>query len=364
MNVGELLRLLKPYMNYARYTDERFLNEILRCIVKTGEVLMRNGDAYYFDKSYTSKIMNNHASIPPAILETAMNKDLTPSIFQEFSLFYEKRINHAKEEKLREILSEVLNDDAAFVQSEKENLLSLSNNTEFLFALLMKTIFIKNDTAISSGKVLWKRGNSYIQVVFGNLFNYAFFDRRKRKNIVVIPVNTRFDTHLSTKLENTIYPMISSETIHGEWLLRLEKQKGRIDDIPERIQDDLRCQRCICNDDGEYPIGTIAVVDIGNTCFYLLAISNFDTHNNARSTPENIEQALKSLFDFYDVNGQGYEIYLPLLGTGRSRTGMTIQDSFELIKEEALARTESFHGKITIIIRNDNKDEIDIGGGN
>ena len=88
MNTGELLRLLKPYLNYAKYNDEKFLNEILKCIVKTGNVLMRNGEPFYFDKSYTSKIINNHACIPPAILETAIDKNLLCEIFHEFTLFY------------------------------------------------------------------------------------------------------------------------------------------------------------------------------------------------------------------------------------------------------------------------------------
>ncbi len=360
MNTGELLRLLKPYLNYAKYNDEKFLNEILKCVVKTGNVLMRNGEPFYFDKSYTSKIMNNHACIPPAILEAAMDKNLLAEMFDAFSLFYEKRIKHVKTEELRGIICDALGSDTTFTPSEKDELssISASDNILFLFTLLMKSLFIKNDTTISSGIVIWKNGNSYIQAVYGNIFKYAFSDRRKRKTIVVIPVNTRFDTHLSTKLENTVYPMISSETVHGEWLLRLEKLKGRIDDIPERIQSDLRCRGSICNSDGEYPIGTIAVVEIGNTCFYLLAISSFDERNHAKSKPKFIEQAVNSLLDFYDINGQGYEIYLPLLGTGRSRSGMSLQVSFDLIKQKALDRTGSIHGRITIVISNDNKDEI------
>ena len=362
MNTGELLRQLKPFLKYAKYNNEKFLNELLKCIVKTGNVLTRNGEPFYFDKSYTSKIINNHASIPPVILETAMDKNLLPTIYQEFSLFYDSRINSIKTKEMKEKLLDALNTDTTFSPSEKKELLSISDSKLFLFSLLMKSILIKNDTTISSGTVIWKKGNSYLQVVYGNLFKYAFSDRRKRKTIVVIPVNTRFDTHLSSKLENTAYPMISSETVHGEWLLRLEKKKGRIDDIPERIQSDLRYRGFICTDDGEYPIGTIAVVDIGNTCFYLLAISSFDKHNHAKSKPEYIEQAVTSLLDFYDINGQGYELYIPLLGTGRSRAGMSLQQSFDLIKQKYLDCIGSIHGKITIVISNDNKDEIVLGG--
>lgn len=362
MNTGELLRELKPYLNYAKYSNERFLNDILRCIVDTGNVLDQNGDPFYFDKSYTSKIINNHSRIPPEILEAAMDEELLFEIYQEFSLFYDSHINHKKSDDMRKTLSDIINADTDFTHSDKTDLLSEPDNKRFLFTLLMNTLFVKNDIAISSGINIWKKGNSYIQAVYGDIFKYAFSNRRKRKNIVVIPVNTRFDTHLATKLENAVHPMVSSETIHGEWLLRVEKQMGRIDDIPERIQKDLRYRGCICNEEAEYPIGTIAVVDIGNTCFYLLAISNFDECNRAKSTPECIEQAVNKLLDFYDRNGQGYEIYIPLLGTGRSRAGMSFQESFDLIKQEALNRADSFHGKISIVISIENKGEIYLGG--
>lgn len=364
MNTGRLLRELKPYLNYAKYSNEKFLNDILKCIVETGNVLDHNGDSLYFDKSYTSKIINNHASIPPGILETVMDKNLLSVILQEFSVFYETRINHKKTDDMRKTLSDIINADTDFANSDKTELLSESDNMRFLFTLFIKTLFVKNDTEINSGIIIWKKGDSYIQAVYGDLFKYAFSNRRKRKNIVVIPVNTRFDTHLTTKLENAVYPMISSVTLHGEWLLRVEKQKGRIEDMQERIQNDLRYRGCICNEHEKYPIGTIAVVDIGNTCFYLLAISSFDEHNCAKSTPEYIEQAVNKLLEFYDSNGQGYEIYIPLLGTGRSRAGMSFQESFDLIKQEALNRAGSFHGKITIVISKDIKGEILFGGDN
>ena len=362
MNTGELLRHLKPYIKNSKYSNEKFLNDMLSCIVETGNILDHNGELFYFDKTYTSKIINNHASIPPKIRETAMDEKLLSAILQKFSLFYENHINYKKTDDMRKTLSDILSTDTDFTHSDKIELLSESDNMYFLFRLMMKTLFIKNVTAISSGSIIWKKGNSYIQASYGDIFKYAFSNKRKRKNIVVIPVNTRFDTHLTTKLENAVYPMISSVTIHGEWLLRVEKQKWRIEDIPARIQNDLRCRGYICNENEEYPIGTIAVVDVGNTCFYLLAISNFDEHNQAKSTPNYIEQAVNSLLDFYNSNGQGYEMYIPLLGTGRSRAGMSFQESFDLIKQEALNREDSFHGKITIVISNENKDEIILGG--
>ena len=364
MNLGELIIQLKPYLRYAKYTDEKFLNELLTCIVKPCDVVTSDGDPFYFDKTYTSKIKNNHADIPPGIREAALNKQLLKEMFQEFSLFYTKRINTAKVDDMRKRIVDIIVVDETFTDSERKELSAISDSKYFLFSLLMKTLFLDNNTAVTTGTVLWSRGNSYIQIIYGDIFKYGFSSRRKKKNIVVIPVNTRFDTHLATKLENAVHPMISSETIHGEWLLRMEKHKGRIDDIPDRIKSDLESKNHNCNSRNEYSIGTIASIDIGNTCFYLLAISNFDDCNRANSKPEYIQTAVNSLLDYYDVNGQGYEMYIPLLGTGRSRAGMSIQESFDLIMYEIAKRYDAFHGKITIVVSNDNKDEINIGGDN
>ena len=41
---------------------------------------------------------------------------------------------------------------------------------------------------------------------------------------------------------------------------------------------------------------------------------------------------------------------------------MSLQASFDLIKQKALDRTVSFHGKISIVISNENKGEIVLGG--
>ena len=41
-----------------------------------------------------------------------------------------------------------------------------------------------------------------------------------------------------------------------------------------------------------------------------------------------------------------------------------IQESFDLIMYEIAKRYDAFHGKITIVVSSDNKDENNIGGDN
>ena len=69
----------------------------------------------------------------------------------------------------------------------------------------------------------------------------------------------------------------------------------------------------------EYPIGAVAIVPNARSVFYLTAIARLDKSNNAHATREDICSALNALIDTYDKEGQGLDIFIPLIGTGESR---------------------------------------------
>ena len=362
MNYGEWLRLMKPY---AKCSYEKLLNEAISCIVDTCDLKMKNGkESLYFDKSYTSKIVNNHINLPPVLVKASINNERLPEFIEASSDFYKRYINENHFPELRNLFTSQLSNDTSFSESEKTLLLSISDNIEFFVSIMLKTMLIDNISSTNTATSIWNRGNSYIRVITGDIFKYAFANRRKRKTIVVIPVNTKFDTHLSTKLEKTTNPLVSGETLHGEWLLRLKKRNMKMDDVKQRILDDLSHRHSNCNNDGEYPIGTIATVVYDNACFYLLAISIFDENNRAVSCPQYIEEAIDKLLNFYDINGQGYELYIPLLGTGRSRAGLTYPEAFDLLSRKLINKSSTVHGKIIIVISTDAANQLSIGGKN
>ncbi|MDO4483965.1 MAG: DUF6430 domain-containing protein [Clostridia bacterium] len=112
-----------------------------------------------------------------------------------------------------------------------------------------------------------------------------------------------------------------------------------------------------------YAIGSIAVINSSNAVYYLLAISTFDEQNIAHSTEYDIRKAVLSLLKFYNRYGNGYPLYLPLLGTGRSRAALSFQASFDLIREEMMDNIQLLQGQITIVASkeamNDLKMEVD-----
>ena len=56
-------------------------------------------------------------------------------------------------------------------------------------------------------------------------------------------------------------------------------------------------------------------------------------------------------FDGIDKYGQGYNLYLPLMGTGMSRINLSYQDSLDLITSTLLENKNLIHGKISIVIQ-------------
>ena len=74
-----------------------------------------------------------------------------------------------------------------------------------------------------------------------------------------------------------------------------------------------------------------------------------------------IQKSMNALLDYYDIHGQGNDLYIPLIGSGRSRTGMSSEESFQLIREILLDRKNDIYGRIHIVIHPRQLDEIELG---
>ena len=199
--------------------------------------------------------------------------------------------------------------------------------------------------------VIWKRGISQIDLVVGDLFQC----KSRNKAILVIPVDTAFSTVVTQNIEKDNRPCVSEKTIHGKWLLRMHKAGLDFQEINQRIH--LFLQQYGAKDNAnegaksEYPIGTIAVLDKDEHVYFLLAISTFDDNNIAHSSKEELGRAIDQLLKQYNEVGQGYDMYIPLLGTGRSRIGLTTSRSVEFLKSKLLEHKDLIQGKVSIVIR-------------
>lgn len=221
----------------------------------------------------------------------------------------------------------------------------------------------KNDTNKEEGFIIYSDSVRCFSAVCGDVLDYGFANRTKKKNIIVVPVNTTFETKASWEYEKERYPLVSAKTIHGQWLARFAQSGEDTRDLKKRIIDSINKQDITtCEESKRYPIGTIAAIDSNNATYYLLAISSFDEKNKASSDRCDIENALGSLLSFYDTYGQGRDLYLPLIGSGRSRANMTPLESFNLLRSKLIKDKERIFGNILLVIKPEDMDMIEREG--
>lgn len=219
--------------------------------------------------------------------------------------------------------------------------------------------FLKNNT-------IWKQGAGEISIEYNDLFKIARNVKRSDKYILTIPVNDAFDTIVDENISDIEYPLVSPNTLHGLWL----KYMNHVGDLDKKIELSLKniipmneCthQEKMRGNLKSYSIGTVASVsDFNGVNYYLLAISKFDFHNTAHSSPSNIQLAVNRLIEYYNVHGQGYDLYIPVMGTGLSRSDLTKKEAFQVIKSTLLANQKNIYGKIHIVIYEKDKNEISI----
>lgn len=231
----------------------------------------------------------------------------------------------------------------------------------FIVSLVCVVLILKK-------KRLWANGKNKVLAFYGDLFRII---SKNEKKIIVIPVNDTFETIVDDDLSKN-KPLISLTTIHGQWIQYMNNKGIDSSTLNEMIKSNLvdrnfkplkiynDNEKCRGNKES-YPLGTISTIkDENNTTFYLLAISNFDDNNKATSTRRNIRNCVDELIDFYDINGQGYPIYIPLFGTGRSRADLTHQQAFKAIKSAILTNEKAIHGTLNIVIYKKDRDKVSI----
>lgn len=368
LTLSSLTRTAKLYALDSSITDEEFLNALLEPVVQAGNVKAKMGAEFKLDKSRTSKILSGKADIPKQLKKPLGRIDIEEKVAEGFESFLEESFDIDCFGEFRESIEGLLNDDFEASKRLRKKLESLRGNPQAYFAHCLIAA-IKESNLSPSAKALWQSGTGSFGVEVGDLLGKGFGRPKKQKNIVVIPVNTGFDTEITWQYEGSTTPLVSATSIHGQWLIRMFKTDESPEVIKTRIAKDLDERGIKRRQDRAYDetacvgyeLGTIAIIENNKAVFYLLAISSFDSKNNAQSTPELISNSLDRLFEHYDACGQGLDMYLPLLGTGMSRANLSHGDSFALIREAVERNRSRLHGKVTLMVHPNDADKLDIG---
>lgn len=213
--------------------------------------------------------------------------------------------------------------------------------------------------------ILWEKGDRKIKIIYGDILKIAFPKKDRGKKIVVIPVNTCFDTIVG-------HGLVSENTLHGKWINGMEKRGTTIAKIDKEIEQNINEQGLEAlgvysasqKPKGKKPWfsqGTVLSIngELGLT-YYLLALSEFDENLNAQCSKEEFVGCIQSLIAFYDKNGQGSPIYLPLMGTGLSRANIYPEESLSILANMLKLNRDKLHGEVNIVVFNKQSNEVSI----
>lgn len=103
----------------------------------------------------------------------------------------------------------------------------------------------------------------------------------------------------------------------------------------------------------EYPIGTVARVKGHGRTFYFVAMSRLDAQGTAGTTLREVEDALEALWSFILTHGELRNLSVPLMGTGRGRTGFSRKKMAERIAQSfaEASQNQIFSNRLSIVIR-------------
>lgn len=166
---------------------------------------------------------------------------------------------------------------------------------------------------------------------------------------VIVSTNTTFDTSMAEGL-------IAADSLQGQVATRFFNSNTA--DIDHQLERELRGVVGTDRADApgkttEYPIGTVARVNSHGRAFYFVAMSRLSADGTASSSLRNVEDALEALWKFVTNRGEARPLAIPLMGTGRGRTGYPRKKMVERIAQSFAdgSKERIFAPKLCIVVR-------------
>ncbi|MHB8884699.1 MAG: macro domain-containing protein [Methylovirgula sp.] len=212
-----------------------------------------------------------------------------------------------------------------------------------IFPLLMFAIVYVVITRRPITRVSYKLPNKdyVVEVRIGDVFD--------GKNDVVVSTNTTFDTSMADGL-------IATDSLQGQVATRFFQSNTH--EIDEQLDLDLAKVGGTQRADApgkklSYPIGTVARTKADGRTFYFVAMSRLSSDGTASASPRDVEDALASLWTFILNHGELRNLSVPLMGTGRGRTGFPRKKMVERIAQSFAdgSKDRIFSNRLSIVVR-------------
>lgn len=347
LTLSSFVSIAKRYAACSSTSNETLINRLLSPYVETTNITARGGNFFYLDKYRTSKIMQGQADVPRALQEARFQHDLERRLSESCASLWGEVLDPSSFNAFAHDILGSIDESNQKEEALKRGLLKrLDKRDEFLACLIIGVLGLKNKS--DKEGLLWKSGTGSLSWYAGNLFKFGFGQKKKLKNLVVIPVDCNFTLDITHYYEAGNCRAVSEHTLHGSWIRRMAQSGVIVPTLKMRVERGLR--RYTALEDSSYPIGTIVAISNSKCTFLLLAVSKFDSNGNAQSSPQDIQQAISSLLRYYDKKGQGADLYIPLIGTGLSRARISHQESFSFLEQEITEGSNFIGGKVTIVV--------------
>lgn len=348
LNLSSLVRTARRYAFNTSISNMELINAVLEPYVEAAGVKARGGADFYLDKHRTSKILNGEAEVPLSLRRVSLQHGLERRVASECGVLFDETLDPSLFGDLREDVLSLIDEADARQAQIRYRLIEKDSPESFFAAALVGAIGERN--LRNDGDCIWRKGAGSLCWRCGDLFRFGFGNRKKGRSLVVIPVDRSFKTHVTTCYEGVAVKEVSERSVHGQWLSRMALSGVLETEIKERAEAALRASGFERDETGLYPLGAVAAIDTRNATYLLLAISEFNEKGMAEASKEDIEACLFSLLRYYDECGQGADLYLPLVGTGLSRSRLDKAEAFELIRSVVTERSSFVGGKVTIVV--------------
>lgn len=194
-------------------------------------------------------------------------------------------------------------------------------------------------------------GKDYVvEVRIGDIFSGT--------NDVIISANTTFDTNMANGL-------IATDSLQGQVATRFFQ--ANTSEIDRQLGIDLAQAKGTIRADApgnkvEYPIGTVARVKAHGRTFYFVAMSRLNAQGTASASLREVEDALSSLWQFILTHGELSNLSVPLMGTGRGRTGYPRKKMSERIAQSFAdgSKEQIFSNRLSIVIRPEDAEDFGV----
>lgn len=354
LTLATLTKTVRAHAPNPSMSNEEALNALIGPCVRAGRVRNRRGDELYLDKQRTSRIMSSKDDVPQRLRQLLGRIDIEEAVTDDIRVCISELVAPLEVSVLeREVLALLDEGDPRRTVLEERR----DDPPAFLSCALLEAIRANNRS--NRADVLWSLGTGSLSIRVGDLLDVGFKNRARTRPIVVVPVDTSFETHVDDAGSGDAHG-ISPRSIHGQWLNRMSASGMKRWDIERRIKLSLARKVGKPDEKGRFPRGTTVEFVTQKAVYYLVALADLNEEGTALCTREDVSSALQALAAYYDRRGQAAPLYLPLMGTGLSRANLGAGDALSFTIDAFTKGNHLPKGAVTIVVHKEMASSLDV----